>query len=248
MIKGNLTRILNSNLYYVNISWTPNDHQQNQTHLFCYTAINSDGIQNDQICVKFFPGIFPPKPINLLRSANTKWSIFFNKKIQRPSIPAFISFYQADTDEQVHKIDTSSSTEVIFAEPNQLSIAPNYFFTEKQKFYVKFEQGIVNDLEGCHTGNEPLQRKDFWTFISDLTPPDIDADFTLQPSGNKANIYFSWVSNEPVIWQCEIMHDLMKINASCSEGSWKGFNLPEGKYILKVEATDEAINKAIMSH
>ena len=44
------------------------------------------------------------------------------------------------------------------------------------------------------------------------------------------------------------MHDLMKINASCSEGSWKGFNLPEGKYILKVEATDEAINKAIMSN
>ena len=81
-----------------------------------------------------------------------------------------------------------------------------------------------------------------------MTPPDIDADFTLQPSGNKANIYFSWVSNEPVIWQCEIMHDLMKINASCSEGSWKGFNLPEGKYILKVEATDEAINKAIMSN
>ena len=113
MMKGNLTRILNSNLYFVNISWTPNDLQQNQTHLFCYTAVNSDGIQNDQICVKFFPGIFPPKPINLLRSENTKWSIFFNKKIQRPSIPAFISFYQADTDEQVHKIDTSSSTEVI---------------------------------------------------------------------------------------------------------------------------------------
>ena len=255
LVKGDVTQIGGSNAYYVNISWTPNAEQQNQTHLFCYTAINSDGLGSEQTCIRFYTGISAPKPLEassspnkqLVHPSNTTWSINFDRDIQRPSVIAFITFFRKDTDEVVYMIDTSSSAEVSFEQPNKLLIIPNYSFEEKQEFYITFEHGVVKGFEGCEPGNEPVQEKKFWTFTTrDVTPPDIN--FVFQPSISNANISFVWESNENVIWQCAITHNLTEIQINCSEGSWSGYNLSEGKYILMIEAVDDAGNRASKYH
>ena len=43
-------------------------------------------------------------------------------------------------------------------------------------------------------------------------------------------------------------HDLMEVDVNCSGGSWTGCYLSEGKYMLQIEATDEANNKAVITH
>ena len=260
MIKGNLNQIVGSNTYYVNMSWTPNDEQQNQTHLFCYIAVNSDGSASIQTCVKLHagPGISSPQPVNTSLSPNkevvhpfkTTWHINFDKVIHRPSLPAYISFIRKDTDKAVYMIDASVSDEVTFKHPYKLLITPNYSFEEKHEFYIKFEQDVVESFEGCQSGNEPIMNKDFWTFVTlDVTPPVIHAQFTMQPSTSDCiNVSFTWDSNEAVTWQCNMTHNFMEVDMNCSGGSWTGYYLSEGKYMLQIEATDEADNKAIRSH
>ena len=259
MIKGNLNQIVGSNTYYVNMSWTPDDEQQNQIHLFCYNAANSDGSASIQTCIKLYAGISSPQPLNMSLSPNKKvvhplettWSINFHKVIHRPSSPANISFIRKDTDRAVYMIDASVSDEVTFEHPYKLLITPSYSFEEKHEFYIKFEQDVVESFEGCQSaGNEAIMDKNFWTFVTlDVTPPVIHAQFTIQPSiSNYGNVSFTWDSNEAVTWQCNMTHDLMEVNVNCSGGTWTGYYLSEGKYMLQIEATDEANNKAIRSH
>ena len=260
MIKGNLIQIVGSNTYYVNMSWTPNDEQQNQTHLFCYTAVNSEGSASLQTCVKLHAGprISSPQPVNTSLSPNkevvhpfkTTWSIYFDKVIHRPSSPAYISFIRKDTKTAVYMIDASVSDEVTFEHPYKLLITPNCSFEEKHEFYIKFEEGVVKTCDECQSGNKPIMDKNFWTFVTlDVTAPDIYAQFTIQPSiSNYGNVSFTWDSNEAVTWQCNMTHDLMEVDVNCSGGSWTGYYLSEGKYKLQIEATDEANNKAVIAH
>ena len=180
MIKGNLSQIVGSKIYYVNISWTPDDEQQNQIHLFCYIAVNSDESASIQTCIRLYAGISSPQPLNMSLSPNKKvvhplkttWSIYFDKVIHRPSSPANISFIRKDTDKAVYMIDASVSKEVTFEHPYKLLITPNYSFEEKHKFYIMFEQDIVESFEGCQSaGNEAIMDKNFWTFVTlDVTP------------------------------------------------------------------------------
>ena len=249
MIKGIISQVMSSNLYHMNISWTPNANQMNQTHLFCYTAINSDGLTNNQVCIKFYPGIYPPKPIKLVGTSNNTWKIVFDKSIQRPSVPAFIAFLSAVTDEEIYKIDASTSPELIFKDSNEILISPSYLFTKQKDLYMKFDRGVVKGLDGCQPDNEPIQDKEFWKSILDTTKPDIHAHFIIQTSIRHSNVYFSWLSSEAVTWKCEMVHDdLLETDVNCSEGSWSGRNLPEGNYKLHVEATDKAGNKAVTVH
>ena len=59
-----------SNVFYVNITWTPTTEQENVTHLFCYTAINSADLSSSQICIKLLPGYTAPAPANITCSTS----------------------------------------------------------------------------------------------------------------------------------------------------------------------------------
>ena len=178
--KGALHHVTQSSSYYVTITWTPTANQQNQTHSFCYTALNSAGVSSEQTCIEFLPGEFPPSPLQetampngqLVHPSNTTWHIQFDTEIQRPTVVAFITFHENNTNREVYKIDTSSSSEVTFIQPNEISITPRYVFREETNFYINFERGVVRGVHGCKPGNEPLKDKDYWTFeTQDVTPP-----------------------------------------------------------------------------
>ena len=174
--KGELQRLQGTDNYFTNISWMPTANQQNDTHLVCYIAVNSENLTSEQSCIKLAAGYHPPSPLResatpnhqLVYPSNNTLQIMFDRKIQSPSTPAFIRFYKSR--EVVYQIDTSSSLEVNFDGPN-LTIVPNYTFTEGSNYYVNFSGRAVESAEGCHLGNDPLLGGTFWTFeVINLMP------------------------------------------------------------------------------
>ena len=212
-------------------------------------------MSSEQTCIEFFPGEYPPSPLQttatpngqLVHPSNTTWHIQFDTEIQRPAVVAYISFHEHDTNREVYKIDMSSSSEVTFIQPNRISITPRYFFAEETNFYINFERGVVRGTTGCKPGNEPLTDKNFWTFETrDVTPPVLW--FIARPSLSNANVTVLWASNEVVTWACMLMEGATVLEVNCSKAYWQGIDLTEGTYTLQIEATDEGGNMAHLSH
>lgn len=250
---GQLTRVSDSSSYYVNVTWTPTDSQQNQTHLFCFTAVGSDSQSSQQTCIDLLAGYFPPAPLpdtvqpnqqQLVHpSNNTTWRVRFDASIERSSIVATITFHEYTSAEKIYSIDASQSQEVTFEHSNRLSITPRFSFAEKTRYYITFDRHVVQGLEHCRPGNEPVLNKSFWSFETmDVTPPTIS--FVMSPTVSNSNVSFSWVSNEIVTWTCVIEQSSIESTVNCSEAYWKGYALSEGPYVLLVTATDEAGNVA----
>ena len=171
--KGELQHIQDTNNYYINITWTPTVDQQNDIHFLCFMAINAELLTSEQSCVMLAA---PPAPIpasatpnhQLVYPSNITLQIMFDRRIQRPSSSAFIKFYGLG--ELVYQIDASLSLEVNFNRKN-LTILPNYVFTEGNIYYINFDEGIVESIKGCHLVNQPINNKTFWTFeVLNLTP------------------------------------------------------------------------------
>ena len=253
--KGVLQHVVGTNTYYVNITWTPEPNQYNQTHLFCYTALNSAGLASEQTCIQFLTAHLPPTLINgtnipnqeMVHPSNTTWHARFDTAIQRPSLAAFIIFYDNNTGNEVYRIDASLSPEISFHVSNEVSIRPNYIFAEKKKFYIQLSRGIVQGISGCGAGNEPIVDIDFWVFETiDVTPPMIH--FTANPSISNTNITISWESNESVAWQCILISGNVESVVNCSGAFWRGYDMSEGTYSLNVSGIDKAGNKATVVH
>ena len=167
--KGEIQHIQGTNNYYTNVTWMPTANQQDSTHILCFIAVSSENLTSEQSCIKLAAGYHPPAPLlesatpnhQLVYPSNKTLQIMFDRKIQRPSIAAFIRFYKSR--EVVYQIDTSSSPEVNFNGTN-LTIVPNYMFTEGSTYYVNFDGRAVESVEGCRIGNRPILNETFWTF------------------------------------------------------------------------------------
>ena len=255
--KGTLLHIQGTYTYYVNITWLPTTSQLNQVHLFCYTALNSMGSASEQTCIQLLAGYLPPAPYpgpsmpnhQEVYPSNATFHIKFDKDIQRPSDVAFIIFYEFISEVEVYKIDVSSSLEVTFSNSTEITVNPNYVFTEKVTYYIVLNEGTVQGIEGCGLKNEAVTNKTFWNFeVMDLTPPIIT--FTKNPvKGNTSeNITFEWKSNENVTWECYLITVNIILSVNCSNGSWSGYGLEMGNYTLNISAYDAAGNKAFSSH
>ena len=252
---GELAQIPDSNSYYVNVTWAPGTSQQNLTQILCFTAINSDQLASDQSCINLLPGYYPPAPIRetampnqeIIYPSNTTWHITFDADVERPSIVAYITFNEYTSDEEIYSIDVSQSPEVTFEQPNTISITPSYTFDDQTKFYITFTRGVVQGIEQCRPGNEPISDKNFWTFETvDLTPPVIT--FLLNPSITNTNVSFAWESNENATWACILVNSADESIVNCSGASWMGYGLSEGEYHLNIRGTDEAGNTAMVIH
>ena len=174
--KGELQHIPGTNNYYTNITWMPTANQQNDTHILCFIAVSSENLTSEQSCIKLAAGYHPPAPLlesatpnhQLVYPSNNTLQIMFDRKIQRPSTAAFIRFYKSG--EVVYQIDTSSSPEVNFDGPN-LTILPNYVFTKGNAYHVSFDGRVVESVEGCHLGSNPILSETLWTFeVINLLP------------------------------------------------------------------------------
>lgn len=252
---GELAQIPDSNRYYVNIMWTPGTSQQNLTQILCFTAINSDHFASDQSYINLLPGYYPPAPIQetavpnqgMIHSSNATWHITFDTDVERPSVVAYIMFNEYTSDEEIYSVNVSQSPEVTFEQPNVISITPNYTFDDQAKFYITFTRGVVQGIEQCRPGNEPISDKNFLAFETvDLIPPVIT--FLLNPSVTNTNVSFAWKSNENATWACILVNGAAESIVNCSEASWMGYGLSEGEYHLNIHGTDEAGNTATAIH
>ena len=176
--KSDLFQKGDSNVFYVNITWTPTIEQENDIYMFCFTATNSAGLSTSLKCVKLLPGHPAPVPervtpnMGLVHPCDTTvtWKANFNRDVERPSTTAYITFHEFDTDVVVHRIDTSSSSEVVFVNGSVIAVTPDHVFEENKEYYINFDRGAVIAVEGCRPGNEPVTEKQFWTF--NITPSE----------------------------------------------------------------------------
>ena len=250
--RGALQQIQGTNNYYVNITWTPAGDQQNETHLFCFTAINSEGLASEQNCLEFLAGHYPPILYPFIRKpkvnpSNAQLLVRFSMHIQHPLKAAFIRFHEFDSKEEVHKIDVSLSQEVVFNSSREIIVLPNYLFTERNSYYLTFDRGIVQGKEGCGPVNEPVVNETLWSFeVMDITPPAIT--LIKKPVISNGTISLEWNANENVTWACKLTGHNNDSIVDCSEGRWIGYNLSEGTYKLTINATDDADIMAVYVH
>ena len=167
--KGGIQHVQGTSQYYTNVTWMPTANQQNVTHFLCLMAVNSENLTSEQSCIKLAAGYHHPAPLlgsatpnpQLIYPSNNILQIMFDRKIQRPSTSAFIRFYRLR--EVVYQIDSSSSLEVAF-NGKILTIMPNYRFTEGNVYYVNFDEGVVESVEGCQLSNKPIHSETFRIF------------------------------------------------------------------------------------
>ena len=183
MEKSDLFQKEISNVFYVNITWTPTTEQENAVHSFCYTATNSAGLSSSQVCIDLLPGYTAPAPIQETAAPNmglfypcdttVTWNINFDRDVERPSTTAYITFHELDTDVVVHRIDTSSSSEVVFFNGSMIALTPDFIFQENEKYYINFDRGAVIGVGGCRQGNERVTGRQFLTIKAlNKTPPE----------------------------------------------------------------------------
>ena len=171
--RGALQRIRNTNTYSVTLRWTPQVSQQNQTHLLCYTAVSSVGSSSSQVCIQLAAGYTPPAPFpgnaiptqQQFRLNDIIIPISFNNTVQRPSSSAYIIFYDYNTNQEVYRIDTSSSSEVTF-QLMSIIVVPAFMFKPGNSYYINLQRGVVQSVGACGSGisNEPVAGRTFWTF------------------------------------------------------------------------------------
>jgi len=171
--RGALQRIRNTNTYSVTLRWTPQVSQQNQTHLLCYTAVSSVGSSSSQVCIQLAAGYTPPAPFpgnslptqQQFRLNEIIIPINFNNTVQRPSSSAYIIFYDYNTNQEVYRIDTSSSSEVTF-QVMSMAVVPAFMFKPGNSYYINLQRGVVQSVGACGSGisNEPVAGRTFWTF------------------------------------------------------------------------------------
>ena len=255
--RGTLQHIQGTNNSYVDVSWSPTTSQLNQVHIFCYTAVNSEGAASAQICIELSAGFSSPTPIPgsampnhlIVDPSNATIEISFNESIRRPSDSAFIIFNEFVSAVEVYRIDASSSSEVTFSHPTEITVQPNFVFTEKTIYYILFSEGIVQGSVGCGLKNEEVTNKMFWVFEAmDTTPPVINFTDNPTESNTSGNIIIAWTSDESVIWKCYLTTANIASSVNCSSGSWSGYNLERGNYTLNITACDDAGNKAFSVH
>ena len=126
------------------------------------------------MCIELLPGHTAPAPIpesatpnmGLVRPCDltAAWSVNFDGDVERPSTTAFITFYEFDPDVVEYRIDTSSSSEVVFINGSMIELRPDHIFEENTEYYINFDRGVVIGVKGCKPGNEPVTGRQFWTF------------------------------------------------------------------------------------
>ena len=247
---------MNSDSYYVNVTWTPPASQFNQTHMLCLSAVRSNGLPIDQSCINLLPGYLPPTPIRstampnqqLVYPSNMTWCIMFDSNVQRPSVNAYITFHEYTTELDVYQIDASESQEVVFGPTtNEIAIRPNFIFAERIHFFITFDRGIVNGLDHCGPGNEPITDKNFGPLKLEIQLHRY-ITFLESASITNANVTIRWKSNENVTWECNTVYSNVEFPVNCSEGYWMGFGLNAGLHILEVQAQDLAGNMGTLRH
>ena len=251
MIKGGLQKIQDRSSYYVNISWKPTADQENETHIFCFTAVNSKGLASMQHCLELLAGKYPPIPYPTIDKAkyqpsNVILHVRINKIVKRPSKPAFIRFFEFISEKEVYKIDASLSQEITFNNSKQIHISPSHSFAEKNMYFINFDRGIMQSMEGCGPVNEAVINKMFSFEVIDITLPVITP---VDPSTiSNGTIGLHWKANENVTWECKLTSHNSESIVNCSEGRWTEHSLSEGTYKLTINATDDADNIAVYVH
>ncbi|KAK7073546.1 hypothetical protein SK128_016753 [Halocaridina rubra] len=192
--KSGLFPAADPDVFYVNVSWTPDPSQYNEVHALCYIAINSLGLSSEQICIQLSAGDYAPYIIqSSLTPANnevippgiTVLHLEFSKPVRPPTHDASMYIKDYYTDAVLYEVNFLNSTEVLIYNDSHVLITPQFSIQECTKVYIVFDKGVVVGY-GCNLESEPVTDKDFWVLTAECmtttTPKEIETTTESGPS------------------------------------------------------------------
>ena len=233
-----------TNNWYVNITWTPVPSQVGN-HIFCFTAVDSNGANSYQNCITFAVGTYPPAlkngslfPTGELIPSNSNWRIEFDRQFVRPRRSAYIRFHD-ETDAQIFVIDTSTNANVTFpTSPTDFSLAflTAYTFKEKVTYYITIDHGVAYGTEACGPESVGMFDPHQWRFtIKDVTPPVLTfLPYKMYSSGS---IDIVWTYDETATSTCLVQGPQSVFRITCNDTLTLS-NMTEGDFTLFVQASD----------
>ncbi|XP_022787102.1 uncharacterized protein LOC111327235 [Stylophora pistillata] len=171
-------------IYSRNVTWYPNQNQVGQ-QLFCFQALDSDGLQSEWRCVTILVGLSntphvilgtrrPISPMSEIGTGLIWWSIQFDRVIKKPRSTAFIRLVLQSNGFTVFKVDALSGYVIIDSNRTALHFAtPKAALSMNGSYAILIDHGAVVG-QGCSYDGPPTpgitSPKD-WAFPVDGTCP-----------------------------------------------------------------------------
>ncbi|XP_066022023.1 integrin beta-like protein A [Pocillopora verrucosa] len=155
----------NGGIFFRNVTWYPSQNQIGQ-QLFCFQALDSDGLQSEWRCITILVGLSntphvilgtqrPISPISEIGTGLTWWSIHFNRVIKKPRSSAFIRLVLQSNGFTVFKVNALSGYVVIDSNRTVLHFAtPKAALSMNGSYAILIDPGAVVG-QGCSNDGPP---------------------------------------------------------------------------------------------
>ncbi|XP_022787084.1 uncharacterized protein LOC111327217 isoform X1 [Stylophora pistillata] len=152
-------------IFYRNVTWYPNQNQVGQ-QLFCFQALDSDGLQSEWRCVTILVGLSntphvilgtqrPRSPISEIGTGLIWWSIHFDRVIKKPRSSAFIRLVLQSNGFTVFKVNALSGYVIIDSNRTALHFAtPKAALSMNGSYAILIDHGAVVG-QGCSYDGPP---------------------------------------------------------------------------------------------
>ncbi|XP_066022017.1 uncharacterized protein [Pocillopora verrucosa] len=152
-------------IFYKNVTWYPNKNQVGQ-QLFCFQALDSDGVQSEWRCVTILVGLSntphvilgtrrPISPISEFGAGLIWWSIHFDRVIKKPRSSAFIRLVLQSNGVTVFKVNALSGYVIIDNNRTVLHFAtPKAALSMNGSYAILIDPGAVVG-QGCSYDGPP---------------------------------------------------------------------------------------------
>ncbi|XP_022794139.1 uncharacterized protein LOC111332922 isoform X2 [Stylophora pistillata] len=152
-------------IYFRNVTWYPNQNQVGQ-QMFCFQALDSDGLQSEWRCVTILVGLsntprviletrWPISPLSEIGTGLIWWSVHFDRLIKKPRSSAFIRLVLQSNGFTVFKVNALSSYVIIDSNRTALHFAtPKAALSMNGSYAILIDHGAVVG-QGCSYDGPP---------------------------------------------------------------------------------------------
>nr|XP_058972744.1 integrin beta-like protein C [Pocillopora verrucosa] len=152
-------------IFFRNVTWYPSQNQIGQ-QLFCFQALDSDGLQSEWRCVTILVGLSntphvilgtrrPISPISEIGTGLIWWSIHFNRVIKKPRSSAFIRLVLQSNGFTVFKVNALSGYVIVDSNRTVLHFAtPKAALSMNGSYAILIDPGAVVG-QGCSNDGPP---------------------------------------------------------------------------------------------
>ncbi|WAQ99637.1 hypothetical protein MAR_024010 [Mya arenaria] len=173
LVKSALQQTALDGHWHVQVTWNP-DHADSVDNVFCFTAVDDNGMSSEQRCITLLAGVPAAEAIPGSQSPNDQvvpvtqhqWTVVFNRPDLAPTRPAYMYLYLANGT-LVEQIDVASASGVTYSHVTnntRLQFQTTARLSPGQQYYFLLGQGLVQGKDYCGADSKPVMDPTFWRF------------------------------------------------------------------------------------